>query len=92
MGHVSALCGASLSIVPIFSILIGVPTKSLYLGITKYNECPLEPLLPQSLLVFGLIGSICSIVALILVSSLFFQSSKAINRLTVDSDILFKSG
>ncbi|CAF4210125.1 unnamed protein product, partial [Adineta steineri] len=65
MGHVSALCRASLFIVPIFTILIGASTTSLFLGITKYNECHSEPLLSQGLLGFGLIGSICSIFALI---------------------------
>ncbi|CAF1513823.1 unnamed protein product, partial [Adineta steineri] len=85
MGHVSALCRASLFIIPIFTILIGASTTSLFLGIIKYNECPLEPLLPLSLLGFGLIGSICSIFALIFVSSLFFQPSKSINGRTIDS-------
>ena len=81
MSHVSELWEASLIFGPLFTILFGISTSSLVLGFTKYDECPFQPLLPQGLIGFGLLGLICSIIALILVSSLFYQSITILNRL-----------
>ncbi len=70
--HVSELWKASLVIGPLFALLFGVSSSSLFLGFTKYDECPFQPVLPQGLLGFGSLGSLCSIAALILVSNLFY--------------------
>ncbi|CAF1082024.1 unnamed protein product [Rotaria sordida] len=67
MSHVSELLRSSLIFGSIFTVLFGISISSLFLGFTKYDECPFQPLLPQGLLGFGFIGSICSIIALILV-------------------------
>ncbi|CAM4960295.1 unnamed protein product [Rotaria socialis] len=73
MSHVSEIWIGSLVFGPIFAILFGTSSSSLVLGFIKYHECPLQPLLPQGLIGFGLIGSICSIVALILTIVSYFK-------------------
>ncbi|CAF4318703.1 unnamed protein product [Rotaria sp. Silwood2] len=61
--------------------------NSLFLGVTKYGECPIQPLLPQGLISMGLIGSICSIAAPILI--LIPEEDLLINKLKpVDINIL----
>jgi hypothetical protein len=80
LNYVSELWKASLVFGPIFAILFGISTRSLFLGFTKYDECPYEPFLPQGLIGFGSIGSICSIAALILVSNLFTLLKTIVNR------------
>lgn len=79
--HVSELSIAFLVVGPIFAVLFGVSISSLFLGFTKYDECPFQPFLPQGLIGFGLLASICSIIALILVStrSLFYQPITTVN-------------
>jgi hypothetical protein len=72
--HLSELWKASLVFGPIFAVLFGLSANSLFLGFTKYDECPFEPFLPQGLVGFGFLGSICSITALIFVSNLFYSS------------------
>ncbi len=78
--HVSELWKASLVFGPIFAVLFSVPTYSSFVGFTKYDECPFQPFLPQGLIGFGILGSICSILALILVSKLLYQTLTSVNR------------
>ncbi|CAF4548145.1 unnamed protein product, partial [Rotaria magnacalcarata] len=66
MRHLSELWKVSLILGPVFTILFGTSISSLFLGSTKYNQCPFQPFLPQGLVGFGLIGSLSSIIALIL--------------------------
>lgn len=66
---------------PIFIILFGISSSSLYLGLKKSDACPIQPYLPQILLAFGLLGSICIIIALISVNNLFYSSLTTSNRL-----------
>jgi hypothetical protein len=74
MTHLSELTAAALVVGSIFSALFGISFGCLYLGFTQYNQCPFQSLLPQGLVVFGLIGSICSTLALIFVSSFFLKA------------------
>ncbi|CAF3384055.1 unnamed protein product [Rotaria socialis] len=73
MRHLSELWKVSLILGPIFTILFGTSISSLFLGYTKYNQCPFQPFLPQGLVGFGLIGSLSSITALILIVVSFFK-------------------
>lgn len=68
--HISELWTACLVIIPIFTIIFDVPASSVYFGVTKYSQCPFQPFLTQGIIGFGLLASICSIAALILLSSL----------------------
>jgi uncharacterized membrane protein len=74
--QLSEICMLSLVLGPIFMGLFGVSISCLFLGFTKYSECPFEPLITQGFLVFGLVASICSIGALIFVSTNSFYDQK----------------
>lgn len=68
----------TMSIVFIICIItFSISARSLYLSFTKSCEYPFKPSLPQILFGFGLIGSICSIIALISVSY-YFENFEAI--------------
>ncbi len=71
--HLSELWKTSLVFGPIFAFLFGLSVNSLFLGFTKYDECPFEPFLPRGFIGFGILGSIFSITALFLVSNLFYS-------------------
>lgn len=65
--HLSNICRISFLLIPSFLILFSLSGSLLYWGWTKYDQCPFEPLLPRSLLNFGLLSSTSITAALILV-------------------------
>lgn len=67
MNHLSDFCRICFIFIPSFLILISLSGSSLYWGWTRYDQCSCEPLLPQSLMGFGLLSSMSLIVALIFV-------------------------
>ena len=77
MSRISEALTTSGIVFPIFLILFGTSSRCFYLGWTNYDQCPF---LPQGLIGFGLIGSICSIVALFLVDRIFSSFSSEMNR------------